>query len=213
MSPSNQRRMFVAGMVATAPFLAAAQKGPDLKLPYEELESPIPGQANRVALFYSYTCPYCRQFHPLLSSWAATVPSNVRILYTPLPPSPDLDAVGVIAHYAVRKVAPSKLRVYESELYERIGGGANERSPLTYLRAADKVGISPDAMRLAAAGKDAMQFYARCVDRIRSYNVTRTPSVGICGLHMVSPDNANQDPESFLAVINGLLSQCLNYRV
>lgn len=64
-------------VVLSAPLHAAIQEGVD----YRTLEPPqhtsSPGKIE-VLEFFSYGCPHCNEFYPLISAWAARLPKDVE---------------------------------------------------------------------------------------------------------------------------------------
>lgn len=54
---------------------------------------PYVAQGNRVEVVevFGYVCPACARFHPLVSSWAKTLPGDVAFRYIPAPFGPDWD--------------------------------------------------------------------------------------------------------------------------
>ena len=69
---------------ATLPALAGGlQQGRD----YAPIEPPQPGDSPgkvEVLEFFSYGCPHCMEFHPLLMAWAAKLPAEVAFVRVPV---------------------------------------------------------------------------------------------------------------------------------
>lgn len=62
------------------PLLAAAQ-GYTTVSPPQPTEDP---QAVEVYEFFSYGCPHCFEFHPLMKAWAKSAPERVKIIRVPI---------------------------------------------------------------------------------------------------------------------------------
>jgi protein dithiol oxidoreductase (disulfide-forming) len=66
----------LALVVLSAPLHAAILEGTD----YQTLDPPQPTDTPgkiEVIEFFSYGCPHCYEFHPLISAWAAKLPKDV----------------------------------------------------------------------------------------------------------------------------------------
>lgn len=78
-------RFLVAGLaLAALPVTAAPlQEGRD----YERIQPPQPGDASakiEVLEFFSYGCPHCKDFNPLVMAWAAKLPRDVSFRRVPV---------------------------------------------------------------------------------------------------------------------------------
>lgn len=68
---------FAATLLAsTMGFAADLQAGRD----YTQIESPLSTARDKIEVveFFSYGCPHCNDFHPLLDAWAASRNSETR---------------------------------------------------------------------------------------------------------------------------------------
>jgi len=70
---------FVLAGAATA---AELQAGRD----YKAITPPLPGVKGKIEVveFFSYGCPHCSDFHPLISQWAAKLPKDVSFRRIPV---------------------------------------------------------------------------------------------------------------------------------
>ncbi len=70
---------FVLAGAATA---AELQAGRDFKA----ISPPLPGVKGKIEVveFFSYGCPHCSDFHPLISQWAAKLPKDVSFRRIPV---------------------------------------------------------------------------------------------------------------------------------
>jgi thiol:disulfide interchange protein DsbA len=78
-------RFLLAGLAGAALPVAAAplQQGRD----YEPIQPPQPGESAgkiEVLEFFSYGCPHCKDFHPLVMAWAAKLPKDVSFKRVPV---------------------------------------------------------------------------------------------------------------------------------
>lgn len=74
---------FAATLLAsTMGFAADLQAGRD----YTQIESPLSTARDKIEVveFFSYGCPHCNDFHPLLDAWAAKLPKDVILRRIPV---------------------------------------------------------------------------------------------------------------------------------
>lgn len=75
--------LFAVALVTTMPgFAADLQSGRD----YTPIDPPLytPKGKIEVIEFFSYACPHCKEFHPLLDTWAAKLPKDVVLRRVPI---------------------------------------------------------------------------------------------------------------------------------
>ncbi len=71
------------GAAALPSFAAELQPGRD----YTHIKPPPPSATPgkiEVLEFFSYGCPHCRDFHPLITAWAAKLPADVEFRRVPV---------------------------------------------------------------------------------------------------------------------------------
>lgn len=89
-----QRRTFTAAALVAATPLARAQGGPIEGTHYVKLAQPVPvagGGKIEVVEFFSYACPHCNQFEPLLEVWIKKLPPDVVFRRAPVPFLPNAE--------------------------------------------------------------------------------------------------------------------------
>lgn len=85
-----QKRSFLSAALALAAGLlisASAQAQLALGRDYVNIEPPQPTDNPakiEVVEFFSYGCPHCNDFHPLISKWAAKLPADVSFRRVPI---------------------------------------------------------------------------------------------------------------------------------
>lgn len=74
--------LFVAFVGSTASCAEELQSGRD----YSVLDQPlaVPKDKIEVVEFFSYGCPHCNDFHPVLDAWAAKLPKDVTLRRVPV---------------------------------------------------------------------------------------------------------------------------------
>ncbi len=90
------RRDFSAQLAATgfaasslfAAGRALAQGGPVEGKQYKKIDPPVPATATgkiEVIEFFSYGCPHCNAFEPLIAAWSKKLPADVSFTRLPVP--------------------------------------------------------------------------------------------------------------------------------
>ncbi|AJP47808.1 hypothetical protein PG1C_03680 [Rugosibacter aromaticivorans] len=74
--------LFVAFIGSTASYADELQSGRD----YSMIDQPlaVPKDKIEVVEFFSYGCPHCNDFHPVLDAWAAKLPKDVTLRRVPV---------------------------------------------------------------------------------------------------------------------------------
>lgn len=85
LSRRDFNRLLLAGLAGAALpiFAAPLQQGRDFDL----IQPPQPGESAgkiEVLEFFSYGCPHCKDFHPLVTAWAAKLPKDVSFKRVPV---------------------------------------------------------------------------------------------------------------------------------
>jgi len=64
----------------------AAAADPQAGRDYKAINPPLPGVKGKIEVveFFSYGCPHCSDFHPLISQWAAKLPKDVSFRRIPV---------------------------------------------------------------------------------------------------------------------------------
>jgi len=84
----NVLRRFGAGLALAAAFVATAgAQGYSEGQQYFRLRNPMPvetGKNIEVIEFFSYGCPHCAEFEPILQNWMKTKPADVSVRRVPV---------------------------------------------------------------------------------------------------------------------------------
>lgn len=84
IKPSRWFALLAATLLlpAAAAFAAELQAGRD----YTPVEPPLYASKGKIEVveFFSYACPHCNEFHPLLDAWAAKLPKDVVLRRVPI---------------------------------------------------------------------------------------------------------------------------------
>jgi thiol:disulfide interchange protein DsbA len=207
------RRTFntqIAGLVCALglPGLALAQPVAGkhfTKLPMAQPTS-APGKVE-VLEFFSYACPHCHEFEPLLASWTAKLPPQIVFRRVPVPFLPyaetfqkafyALEAMNLLEQVHPRifhAVHKDKLRPSRPEdlspLVQAAGGDAKR-----FLEVVNSFGVSSKVQQAKSMAT--------------AYNIQSVPSLAVQGEFLVSPASAGGN-EAALGVVEYLVKSIVN---
>lgn len=210
---------------AAAPALAQGSNAskaatvPDAKL-YDVLGTPIAADRKRVRLFFSYDCPFSRNFHNGLVSWGSSLPSGIAFQAYPVIPDADDPkvAVAVIGRLIAQELSPKSLPAYDYMMYSAIQGDSDANTPPAIrlsvedvLAALVKAGVDKNELQqfLRTKGKGIEKRLPAHAQTIKTYSLAATPSVVIGGRFVINPDHTQGNPQHMLLVLNGLVSRVI----
>lgn len=189
--------------------------------PYTLITPPVTEDREQVRGFFSYACPHCRQYHNGLSQWGRSLPPPLSYIPTPIvtDPGDDNQILAVYGRLICAAVAPEKVSAYDVLAFELIGQGTDGAgysvtlTPQRILRELSQLGIPTPAIQAYVGNarnmKSLEQAIASSVEVIKRYGIMVTPAVAIMGKLLVTPDNANGNPQQFVQLLNGLISQVM----
>jgi thiol:disulfide interchange protein DsbA len=174
-----------------------------------------PEDARRVLFFYDFACPYCAQYFGPLLKWSATVPSTVQTLFVPIVNMSDLarrkeQVIAAKCYYAAFALASKKqMGVFAASVYESYPQYRSLESKPMWARALKDAAI--DVKKFTAElsserNNQQTQFAAR---KVLQYALVSTPSVGVGGKYVLTPDDVAGDDAMFFNILNGLTSEIL----
>jgi len=157
---------------------------------YRVLSSPQPTSVSagqiEVREFFSYACPFCRQFQPLMSQFAASVPADVVIVHHPVAFREQWEPLQ--RAYLVQSLLGLGDHVHGAvfvALYEdqrRLGDKAEFAR--FFAEVAD---VNPDTVIAAWDGFEVETTLRRNQQLARAVGVTATPSIVVNGRYYVDP--------------------------
>jgi thiol:disulfide interchange protein DsbA len=202
----------VSGVDAAAGDVDAALRSAGFE-PYVELRTPpaevTRGLEHRVLMFVHFTCPFCRTFDEPMRTWGAGLPAPFKFEIVPAVALPEHAPMG-LAYYAVFDIDRTKLPGFERQLYSLLQDLGRSPTRLdTFVEAAAAVGISKEQF-LAAARSPRVLAYARRAEALtRAYGMNEVPTVVVGNRFMTNPRRVQNQSESFITVMNGLVSMVI----
>lgn len=173
----------------------------------QETQGELANSVNtRVLYFAHFTCPFCRSAHEYLREWGDELPNPYRLEVVP--------AIGLsehypmaLAYYAVWQLQPTKLRDYEKALFGEIQDRRGDpMDPRTFRKAAYRIGISTEEFDRAIAATATRGYVRRAFELTRLYDIDEVPTVVIANRFKTTPARVQNDRQSFVAILNGLIS-------
>lgn len=172
----------------------------------------MPAERNRVMHFFAFTCPACRQYHESITRWGRTLPKDWTFEAVPIVTSDVGSMAAARAWYAVQAAAPGKREVFADALYSVVqdeGGGLSQEA--VYARAVAFAGVDPDKFVRAwrKVGEAPLQ---RIALKMAEYRLTSTPTLGVGGRYVITPENTNGNMDLFIRLASGVVSKVLHQR-
>ncbi|MBK1701004.1 thiol:disulfide interchange protein DsbA/DsbL [Thiococcus pfennigii] len=194
-----------AALPAWAPAGAAAlEEGRDWRAVSPPQPGDAPGQIE-VLEFFSYGCPHCRHFHPLVKEWAASLPDDVTLRSVPVTfgrgPWENLARL----HFALDQLG--ELGRLDQAFFDALH---EERKRLfTEGAIADWVaeqGVDREAFATAFNSFSAHTRLARANQLAAAYQINAVPTLAVGGRYVVVGEAA-QTYGDLLAIADGLIAK------
>ena len=190
------RRSFVRTLAAVAAALTLA--APALAQTAGKDYTPVePPQATdnpakvEVIEFFSYGCPHCNDFHPLISAWSAKLPADVT--FRRIPVTFNRAAWANIARLFYALEATGDLARLDGEVFKAIHG---ERLNLFEDKALNewvaKKGVDPKKFSEAFSSFGVMSKVKRGDQMAQAFRIQGVPAVAVDGKYLVGGKDFNE---------------------
>ena len=184
------RKMFVG--LALAALSLSASAGPPLEgSEYRVIDPPQhPSTAGKIEVleFFSYGCPHCNEFYPMISAWAAKLPKDVvfKRVATGLGRMPWTNLSKM--YYALQSTGD--LARLDAQIFHAIH---EEHAPLFDEKAISewvaKHGVDPVKFKTAFESFGVNTQVNQAEDMVETYKVDGVPSVAVDGKYLVLGDS------------------------
>lgn len=161
----------------------------------------------RVIFFADFTCPYCRHSHGYLRQWAEMLPEPYRFEVVPAVANDEQIAMA-IGYYVVLQIAPRKAKELEGAMYAALqdrGSGTTNRE--TYISIARQLGIEEEEFLRVTESDSTKGYVSRAHQLTEKFGIEEVPTLVVAGRYRTGPSRVHNDQQSFLALLNGLISQ------
>jgi len=181
LAPAALVLLGLAAALLTLP--ASAQQG------YSVLDNPQPtdgtGDAVQVREFFSYGCPHCADFEPLLSEWVADSEGRIDLVHTPITFGRESWAVLARAYYAAEAlgILDQTHRAMFDAIHEQ---GRRFQSHADVAAFYASVADVSESEVMDALNSFAVSSSLNRGERLAgAYGVRGTPSLGVAGQYLV----------------------------
>lgn len=178
---------------------------------YKLINPPQPVSGNQVEVleFFSYACPHCYEFEPLLNSWLASKPKGVDFKYVPAVYNKRMVPQAKLFYTLKEMGLLPKLHDKVFEAIHRQGKKLSDRDEILAWAATQNIDMDKfksvyDSFSVANAAQRAYQL-------TRTYRIPGTPYLVVNGKYLTGPamtlraDGQGVDPQRFVVVLNSLI--------
>lgn len=175
----------------------------------------VPEDGRRVLFFFDFACPFCANYHDPLWNFASTVPKGIQTMFVPVVNVADLarkqeQMIAAKCYYSASEVA-SKAQIarFSASIYDSYQQTHSLMDKEMWTKAVKVSGINMNKF-VAAMKSDNSNFQIQYAARkTTQYALRATPSVGIGGKYVLTPDDVLGDQSMFFNILNGLTSEIL----
>lgn len=175
----------------------------------------VPEDGRRVIFFFDFACPFCAKYSDPLLTWSVGVPKSVQTMFIPVVNMNDVarkneQIIAAKCYYAAFQIASKgQMARFSNAVYAGYEESRSLISKPMWAKAIKAAGI--DAKNFGEALKSSnndlqIQYAAR---KTAQYSLRATPSVGVGGKYVLTPDDVLGDEVMFFNILNGLTSEIL----
>ncbi len=194
LARSFLRRGLLALATSTLLFAGALQAAAVEGRDYSKLATPqTPETQGKIEVleFFSWGCPHCNHFHPLLSQWTAQLPSNVKLVRVPVSMGHPQWGQLVRAYYTLE--ATGDLARLDGALFDAIHKeGQRLFNEDSLARWAVSQGINEAKFRQTFNSFNVSTRAAHAEQMSRDYQVQGIPQLVVAGKYVVLGSDFNQ---------------------
>jgi thiol:disulfide interchange protein DsbA len=203
LSRRDFHRFLLASLATTAlPAFAAPVEGRD----YELIQPPQPGESAgkiEVLEFFSYGCPHCKDFDPLVTAWASKLPRDVSFKQVPVTFGRAAWANLARLHHALQ-ISGDLPRLHGAvfrAIHQEHINLFTDAAILTWVR---QQGVDANRFAAAYASFSVNSQLARDEQMTKNYQVHGVPQVSVAGRYTVTDPTAKNAAER-LAIADELI--------
>lgn len=194
-----------AGLMLMLTTAASAQ--PEEGSDYRVLSEPQPtdGKTIEVIEFFSYGCPHCNDFRPIIDEWKSNTADNVEVSHVPVTFGRDKWKLLARAYYVAESLdVTDKTHPAVFEAVHVKGRRFSQPEQIADLYAS--VGVNREDVIDAFDSFVVDMKVKRAEKMVRRYGVRRTPSMAVDGRFVTDPSTAGGQQE-MLDVVEYLIDE------
>lgn len=192
---------------ASAQQEAGNEKPPQAGNEYRVLSEPQPTDGDKIQVieFFSYGCPHCNDFRPIIDEWEANAGDNVEVTHVPVTFGRDSWVLLARAYYVAESLGVTDKThpaVFEALHSKRMRLSQPEQVADLYA----SVGVNREDVMDAFDSFVVDMKVRRAEKMVRNYGIQRTPSIAVAGRYVTDPTAAGSQ-EGMLNVVEYLLKE------
>ena len=205
------KRSIAVILMLVASTAVFAQGAPVAGKEYKEINPPQPVTGNQVEVleFFSYACPHCDAFEPILQNWLSNKPKGVAFRYVPAVFNKRMIPLAQLYYTLEETDNLGKLHGKVYDAIHRQGKNLFDRDAILEWAATQGVDMKQfeatyDSFSVGTQTQRAMQM-------TRNYRIPGTPYLVVNGKYLTGPsmvvrsDNSGIDVNRFIYVLNTLI--------
>jgi thiol:disulfide interchange protein DsbA len=193
------------GSVATAQMDKYVAGRDYLELAVNAKVEPNSEKSGEVVEFFSYGCPHCNSFEPIVQKWEKTMPADVNFIRSPV--SFGRQAWALLSY---AKHIASKLGVEEKmhhEMFKAVHEAKLQIQDLDSIKSVfTSAGVAPEDFDAAAKSIQVKADFQKSEKNAINYKISGVPAIVVNGKYLVSSSNVKSYEEIF-KVVDFLLSK------
>jgi thiol:disulfide interchange protein DsbA len=195
----------VAGLMLILTTAASAQ--PEAGSDYRVLSEPQPTDGDKIEVieFFSYGCPHCNDFRPIIDEWKSNAADNVEVSHVPVTFGRDQWKLMARAYYVADSLGVTDKThpaVFKAIHVNRQRFSQPEQIAKLYA----SVGVDREDVMDAFDSFVVDMKVKRAEKMVRKYGVQRTPSMAVDGRFVTDPSTAGGQQE-MLNVVEYLIDE------
>lgn len=163
---------------------------------------------NRVFMFISYSCPYCKETWKGFLDWGLSLPNPFKFVFVPLSFGDASLEMATRAFYVVRDVAPNKIEAFNQIAFEKAPTIQRWSEWDSILQR--HLGLSVTSISGSLNKPITHQRIHRARKLAQRYRVSSTPFFGIGGKYATSADLTNGNYQLLVQLLNALVSEMMS---
>ena len=198
---------------AVHPVFAQATTPKDQGRPFRSVS--VPEDSRLVIFFFDFACRWCATYHEPFHNFSNTVPRPVQASFIPVVNVADKarlkeQVIAANCFYSASQIASKdQMRIFARTVYREYPESRSLEDKSLWMAAIRAAGI--DIVKfgkiLQLSNNQVQITYA--AKKMQQYALKNTPSVGIGGKYVITPDDVLGDQSMFFNILNGLTSEIL----
>jgi thiol:disulfide interchange protein DsbA len=214
----NRRKLTGLAALATlfctvSAFAQSEPSKPADKRPFRSVN--VNEDGRRVLFFFDFACPYSAAYHEPIVKWAATVPKTVQSMFIPIVNVSDIarknEQILVAGCYysALSLASKEQMNRFSLSVYDSRARGEPLVSKAIWMKALKVAGLDDQQFGATLKSKGTELQVQLAARKTLQYALLATPSIGVGGKYVITPDDVLGDEAMFFNILNGLTSEIL----